>query len=104
MRTNPDVSGAADGSRALRWLIRRSTPPISSPFVLKHKVIAMSREETRREIIRRFCDGVGGRPRLEHVGTRLPWAVYQRLDSFAVSHRMSRSEALRRLVERGLPS
>ena len=61
------------------------------------------RDEARRTIIKAFTDGVGREP-AEYVTTRFPFALYRRIESFAGDKGVNRSEAVRRLIERGLAS
>jgi len=42
------------------------------------------------------------RVRFEYLTTRVPVMLYQRIDSFATANGCSRSEAMRRLIDRGL--
>lgn len=61
----------------------------------------LSPEESRRFMWKAFQRGIG-RGLHEYVTARLPIALYRRVDSFAASHSVKRSEAVRRLIERGL--
>jgi hypothetical protein len=64
---------------------------------------AKQRAEQRRQILKCFTDGFAP-DRHEYLTVRLPFALYHRVTSFAGDHGLKRSEAARRLLERGLVS
>ena len=58
-------------------------------------------DETRRFIGETFRRGIA-RERFEYLTVRAPEMLYQRVARFAVAHGCSRSEAMCRLLDRGL--
>src|SRR4051812_39497585 len=74
-------------------------------YLFRPESFAMS--HSRKAEMRRFLSpeqpqSVSKRGLYEYVTTRVPIALYHRIDSFAVAQGAKRSEALRVLIERGL--